>query len=80
MTRRGYKTVNLPAALVERIDRIVQDGSIASATSRDDFVRQAVNLLMLAIDAGPHAPRPLELVQAYADRNFRPTTEAGHGP
>ncbi|MEK6985511.1 MAG: hypothetical protein AABX89_03900 [Candidatus Thermoplasmatota archaeon] len=76
MSRRGHKTVNLPAALVEKIDCIVEAGNLTTATSRDDFVRQAVGLLFLALDKPSAIARPLQDLQADADQAASESPEA----
>lgn len=67
MSRRTHKTVNLPTELVDRIDKTVAEGQTTTAVSRDDFVRQAVNLLFLALEKPITAVRPLQRIQDAVD-------------
>lgn len=65
MSRRSYKTVNLPREVADWIDAILlrPGGAPLGITSRDEFVRIAVVVLGAALQP---SPSPLELVQGLA--------------
>jgi hypothetical protein len=77
MSRRSYKTVNLPREVANWIDLLLQDAAVRrqlGVGSRDEFVRIAVALLGLSLH---HASitSPLEtfhsMVQALEERSRR---------
>lgn len=77
MSRRSYKTINLPRAVVAWIDSVVgsRESKPLGIESRDEFVRIAVVVLGLALQT-PSGPAPIEqvrqMVQALRDHNTVP--------
>lgn len=79
MSRRAYKTVNLPRELVDWIDQILRshrdsgECGLLGIASRDEFVRVAVVVLGMACKGQTNTVAPLEkiqaLVQALEKRN-----------
>ena len=51
-SRRGIKTANLPESVATRIDFLVRQGNLTTARNRDEFVRQAVAILLMSLE-GP---------------------------
>ena len=51
-SRRGIKTANLPEKVATRIDELVRRGDVTTARNRDEFVRQAVAILLMSLE-GP---------------------------
>lgn len=60
MSRRSYKTVNLPCEAVDWIDALLAKNKALGLASRDEFVRLAVAMLGLALSPGQGGP-PLKL-------------------
>ncbi|HUR24954.1 MAG TPA: hypothetical protein VM327_02940 [Candidatus Thermoplasmatota archaeon] len=69
MSRRGYKTINLPRELVEWIDEFLnparRQGRPAplGIGSRDEFVRIAVAILGAALEPNARNQVPIHLIQ-----------------
>jgi len=62
MSRRSYKTVNLPSHVVDWTDSTL-NGSPLGIKSRDEFVRIAVAVLGTALQPPHGGEAPLETVQ-----------------
>jgi len=64
MSRRSYKTINLPRQVVNWIDATL-NGKPAplGITSRDEFVRVAVAILGTALQPAPGGEAPLQVIQ-----------------
>lgn len=74
--RRRFRSVNLPEDTIEYIDRIIERNSpegspdlkiAAGVQSRDEFVRLAVAVLIMALTRESSAP-PLEVIRDLARR------------
>ncbi len=69
MSRRSYKTVNLPREVTDWIDTLLASADRAGKpgplgiTSRDEFVRIAVAILGTALQTPNRTETPLETIQ-----------------
>lgn len=71
MSRRGFRTTNLPIELCEWIDRYVQNPPALrpiGVASRDEFIRFAVALVILATQAPGEGVPPLKTVAELVRR------------
>ena len=65
MSRRGFRTVNLPIELCEWIDKYCDnppDQRPIGVASRDEFVRFAVALVIMATKTSDTAVPPLKIL------------------
>jgi len=76
MSRRGWKTLNIPQAQVERIDKAVEAGY---GRNRDDFVRTWAEIGLTVISLVEAGRRIIpETPPATAPATSRENTSLGH--
>lgn len=62
LSRRGVKTANLPESVTNRIDALVRKGDLTTARNRDEFVRQAVAILIIALTGPTTGDKSLDIL------------------
>jgi hypothetical protein len=67
VSRRGIKTVNLPTAVCDVLDHLIREGR-TSALSRDELVRAAVGLYLMAITGPTPGATSLEVIRQEIER------------